>query len=202
MLEYFSKVDAFSKCIIFRQQIMRSSFLHSHQKLVWIVFLLQLRSVMSDSLRPHGLQHARLPCPSPSPRVVQTHVHWLSDAIQPSYPLPTSSPFVFSLSQHQGLFQWVSSSYQIDKILELQHQLFQWTLGVDFLSDWLGWVPCSPRDSWESSPAPTFNSINSLLPSLLYGPTVTSINDCSKNHSFDCMDLCWQSDVFAFQCTL
>ena len=59
----------------------------------------------------------------------------------------------------------------------LQHQSFQWILRVDFLSDWLGWVPCSPRDSWESSPAPQFNSINSLLPSLLYGPTLTSIHD-------------------------
>ena len=56
----------------FHQQCMHSNFLHSHQKLVWIVwivFLLQLCSVMPDSLRPHALQHARLPCPSPSPRV-------------------------------------------------------------------------------------------------------------------------------------
>ena len=128
----------------------------------------------------------------------KTHVHWVSDAIQPSHPLSSPSPPALNLVQHQGLFQWVSSSYQIDKILELQHQLFQWTLGVDFLSDWLGWVPCSPRDSWESSPAPPFNSINSLLPSLLYGPTVTSINDCSKNHSFDYRDHCWQSNISAF----
>ena len=48
-------------------------------------------SVVSDSLRPHGLQHARLPCPSPTPRVAQTHVHWIGDAIQPSHPLSSPS---------------------------------------------------------------------------------------------------------------
>ena len=63
---------------------------------------------------------------------VQTHVHWVSDAIQPSHPLlPTS--FSLSLSQHQGLFQWVSSSHQVAKILELQlpHQSFQWIFRTD-----------------------------------------------------------------------
>ena len=60
------------------------------------------RSIVSDSLRPHGLQHARLPCPSSTPHA-QTHVHGASDAIQPSHPLSSHSP-AFSLSQHQGLF--------------------------------------------------------------------------------------------------
>ena len=63
------------------------------------------RSVMSDSLRPHGLQHARLPCPSPTPRATQTHVHRIGDAIQPSHPLSSPSRPAFNLSQHQGLFQ-------------------------------------------------------------------------------------------------
>ena len=69
------------------------------------------------------------------PELTQTHVHWVSDAIQPSHPL--SSPFLpaFNLSQHQGLFKWVSSSHQVAKILEfqLQHQSRQWTLRTDFL---------------------------------------------------------------------
>ena len=58
----------------------------------------------------------------------QTHVHWVSDAIQPSYPLSSPSPPALNLSQHQGLFQWVSSSHQVAKVLEfqLQHQSFQW----------------------------------------------------------------------------
>ena len=54
-------------------------------------------SVVSDSLQSHGLQHARLPCPSPSPRVAQTHVHWVGDAIQPSHPLSSPSPPAFNL---------------------------------------------------------------------------------------------------------
>ena len=91
--------------------------------------------VMSSSLRPHGLQHARLPCPSPTPGVHQTHVHWVSDAIQPSHPLSSPSPHSFNFSQHQGLFKWVSSSHQGAKVLEfqLQHQSFQWIFRTDFL---------------------------------------------------------------------
>ena len=60
---------------------------------------------MSNSLWTRGLRHARLPCPSLSPEVSQIHVHWVSDAIQPSHPLPSPSPPALSLSQHQGLFQ-------------------------------------------------------------------------------------------------
>ena len=68
------------------------------------------------------------------PEFTQTHVHWVSDAIQQSHPLSSPSP-VFNLSQHQGLFKWVSSSHQVAKVLEfqLQHQSFQWTFRTDFL---------------------------------------------------------------------
>ena len=114
----------------------------------------------------------------------QTHVHWLGDAIQPSHPLSSPSP-AFSFSQHQGLFQWVSSSHQVAKVLELQHQSFQWVFRVNFLLFWWVWSPCCPRDSQESSPAPQFESINSLALSLLYGPTLTSVHDSWKNHGFD-----------------
>ena len=63
------------------------------------------------------------------PEFTQTHVHWVGDAIQPSHPLSPPSPLVPNPSQHQGLFQWVSSSHQVAKVLEfqLQHQSFQWT---------------------------------------------------------------------------
>ena len=78
--------------------------------------LLFSHSVMSDSLWPHVVQHTRLPCPSLLPELAQIQVHWVSDAIQPSHPLP--SPFLpaFYLSQHQGLFQWLSSSHQVAKV--------------------------------------------------------------------------------------
>ena len=69
------------------------------------------------------------------PEFIQTHVHWVSDAIQPSHPLSPPSPLTFSIFQHQGLFQSVSSSHQVAKVLEFQfqHQSFQWTFRIDFL---------------------------------------------------------------------
>ena len=68
-------------------------------------------SVMSSCLQTHGMQHIRLPCPSLFPQLTQNHVPWVADAIQPSHSLLSPSP-AFNLSQHQGLFQWVSSSHQ------------------------------------------------------------------------------------------
>ena len=67
--------------------------------------------------------------------LAQTHVHQVSDAIQPSHPLSSPSPPAFSLSQHQGLFQWVTSSYQVAKVLELQlqHPSFQGIFRTDLL---------------------------------------------------------------------
>ena len=67
--------------------------------------------------------------------LAQTHVHWVGDAIQPYHPLSSPSPPAFNLSQHQGLFQWVSSLHQVTKVLEfqLQHQSFQWIFRTDFL---------------------------------------------------------------------
>ena len=66
--------------------------------------------------------------------VAQTHVHWVSDAIQASHPLSSPYPPAFNLSQHQHLFQWVGSLHQVAKVLELQlqHQSFQWIFKVDF----------------------------------------------------------------------
>ena len=96
-------------------------------------------SVVSNSFQPLKLQHTRLPCPSPSSGVAQTDVHWVNDAIQPSCPLSAPSPSAINLSQHQGLFQCVSSSYQVAKVLGLQlrHQSFQWIPGLlSFKIDW------------------------------------------------------------------
>ena len=69
------------------------------------------------------------------PESTQTHVHWVGNAIQPSHPLSSPSPPTLNLSQHQGLFKWVSSSNQVAKVLEfqLQHQSFQWTPRTDLL---------------------------------------------------------------------
>ena len=109
------------------------------------------------------------------PEFAQTHVCWVSDAI--STIIPSVTPF----SSHLQSFP-VSESFPVSwlfasgsPILELQHQSFQWIFRADFLYDWLVGSPCSPRDSQEFSPTPRFKSINSLAPSLLYGPTLTSI---------------------------
>ena len=82
---------------------------------------------MSESLRPHEMQHSRLPCPPPTPRVAQIHVHRVGDPIQLSHPLLSSSLAAFNLSQHQGLFQRVSYLHHVTRLLEfqLQHQSFQ-----------------------------------------------------------------------------
>ena len=92
-------------------------------------------SVMSDSLRPHGLKHTRLPCPSPTPGVYSNSCPWVGDDIQPSHPLSSPSPPTFNLSQHQGLSQWVSSFHQVAEVLtiQLQHQSFQWMFRTDLL---------------------------------------------------------------------
>ena len=90
-------------------------------------------SVISDSLRLMGCSTSGFPVYHQLPELAQTHVHWVSDAIQPSPPLSSPSPPAFNLSQHQGLFQWVRSSHQVAKVLELQHQSSQWIFRVDFL---------------------------------------------------------------------
>ena len=148
----------------------------------------------------HGLQHTRLPCPPVSSRVCSHSCpssQWCHPIIS-SFVIP--SPLAFSPSQHQGLFQWVSSSRQVAKELklQLQHQSFQLIFRVDILEDWLVWSPCSPRNSQEASPALQFDNINSSVLRRLCGPTFASIHDYWKNHNFDYMDLCQQSDVSAF----
>ena len=112
------------------------------------------------------------------PEFAQVHVYCISDAIQPSHPLMPSSSAP-DLSQHQGLFQWVVCSSQMTKILELQlwHQFFQWIFRVDFPKGWLVWSPSCPRDFQESSLAPQFKDINSLLFCLLYVSVLTTIRD-------------------------
>ena len=116
----------------------------------------------------------------------QIHVHWVSDAIQPSHPPSSPSPLAlnlpasgsFPMSQHfasGGQSIGVSPS---TSVLPMNTQ--NWSpLG------WTGWSPCSPRDSQESSPIPQFKSINSSALSFLYSPTLTSIHDHWKNHSLN-----------------
>ena len=153
----------------------------------WIISVQFSRSVVSSSLRSHGLQHGRPPCPSPTPGVYSNSCpssQWCHPTIS-SVVVPFSSHL--QSFPHQGLFKWVSSSHQVAKLLEfqLQHQSFQWIFRTDFLEDGLVGSPCSPRGFQESSPTPQFKSINSSALSFLYSPTLTSIPDYWKNHSLD-----------------
>ena len=132
--------------------------------------------------------------------LAQTHVHWVGDAIQPSHPPSPASPPALNLSQHQSLFQWVSSSLQVARVLEfqLQHQPSLECSGlISFRMDWLD-LPEVQGTLQESSPTQQFKCINSLALSFLHSPTFTSIHDHRKNHSLD-TDLCWQSNVSAFE---
>ena len=143
-------------------------------------------SVLSDCLWPHGLQHARPPYPSPTPRVYSN-----------SYPLswwchPTISSSVIPFSRLQSfpatgsfrMSQFFTSGGQVLEF-QLQHQSFQWIFRTYFLQNGLAGSPCSPRDSQESSPTPQFKSISSSALSFLYSPTLTCIHDHWKNHSLD-----------------
>ena len=112
------------------------------------------------------------------PEFAQTYAHWVSDAIQTSHPLSSSSQPALNLSLHQGLFQWVSSSHQVTKVLEHQHQSFEWVFKTDFLQDWLAWSPYSPGDPQESSSTPQFESINFSALNLPYNLTLTFVCDC------------------------
>ena len=128
-----------------------------------------------------------LPVHHQLPEFTQTHVHQVSDAIQPSHPQSSPFPPALNSSKHQSLFQWINSSHEVAKVLEfqLQHQSFQWTPRTDLLQNGLVGSPCSLRDSQESSPTQQFKSINSLALSFLHSPTLTSIHDHWKNYSFD-----------------
>ena len=114
----------------------------------WMDLEVQFSSVTQSCMTfwdPMNHSTPGLPLHHQLPESTQTHVHWVwyplgmsigyGDAIQPYHPMLSPSPPAFNLSQHQGLFQWVSSSQQVAKVLEfqLQHQSFQWTPRADFL---------------------------------------------------------------------
>ena len=143
---------------------------------------------MSNSLRPQGLQYARPPCPSPTPKFTQTHLHQVSDAIQSSHPLSSPSPPALNLPSIRVFFsesvlriRWPkcwSFSFSISPFNEYSGL-------ISFRMEWLDVLERSPRDPQESSPTSQFKSIISSVLSFLYSPTLTSIDNYWKKHSFD-----------------
>ena len=151
---------------------------------------------MSSSLWPHGLQHTRLPCPSPIPRVCSNScpLSWwchptISFSVAPFSSWLQSSPASGIFTNESALcIRWPKVG-ALASVLPV-------TIKGWFALGSTGWFACSLRSSQESSPAPQFESINSSVFSLLY--IQSSVHDYWKNHNFDSMDLCWQSDVIAF----
>ena len=136
------------------------------------------------------------PVPHYLPEFAQTYSHWIGHAIQPAHPLSPASPAALNVSQHQGLFQRVSSSHT-------WHKYWNFRLSNSSsmnIQDWfsLRLTGLSPRDPQESSPASQFYSIKSSALRLLYSATLASIHDYWKNHSYDYLDLWRQNDVSAF----
>ena len=143
-------------------------------------------SVASDSLWPHRLQHARLLCRSPTPRACSNSCPlswWCHPTISSSVICFSSCLQSFPALGSFPMSQFFASGGQSTGVSASAS--FQWIFGTDFLYDGLVGSPCSPRNSQESSPTPQFKSINSLALSSLYNPTLTSIHDYWKNHSFD-----------------
>ena len=147
---------------------------------------------MSNSLRPHGLQHTRLPCSSPTPKLAQAHVHRVSDAIQPSYPLSSPSPPVFNLSQHQGLFKWVrwpkywSFSFSISP--------FNGYSGlISFRKDWLDLLAVQGTLLQHHCSKASILWCSGILMVQLSHTYILR-----KKHSFDYTDLCRLSNISAF----
>ena len=118
--------------------------------------------------------------------ITHAHVHWVSDAIQPSSSVvpftscPQSLPASGSFPMSQ-LFAWGGQSFEVSALAPV----LPWTPRTDLLKDGLVGSPCSPKDSQQSSPTPQFKSINSSVLSFLHSPTLTSIHDHCKNHSLD-----------------
>ena len=145
-------------------------------------------SVVSNSLRPHELQHARLLYPAPTPRAYSNscpYSWWCHPPISPSV-VPFSSRLQsFPASESCPMSQLFASGGQSIRVSASTSVLPKNTQDWSPLG-WTGWIsPCSPRDSQESSPKPQFKSINSLALSFLYSPTLTSIHDHWRNHSLE-----------------
>ena len=145
------------------------------------------QSVVSESFRPHGLQHTRLPCPSPTPGACSNSCpssRWCHPTISSSV-IPFSSCLQsFPASGSFQMSQFFPSGGQSIGV-SASTAVFPMNTNGLFPSGLTGLISCSPRDCQESSPTPQFKSIYSSVLSFLYGPTLTSIRDYWKNHSFD-----------------
>ena len=134
-------------------------------------------SVVSNSLRPHGLQHTRPPCPSPTPGAYLNSCpsHWWCHPTIPSSVIPFSHFQSFPASGSFPISQFFASGCQSIGV-SASTSVFPMNTQDWFLLGWTG----NPRDSQQSSPTPQFKNINSSSLNFLYSPTLTSIHDFWK----------------------
>ena len=118
------------------------------------------------------------------PEFAQTHVHWVGDAIQPSHPLLPSSPPALYLSQHQGLFQWVGLFASGGQSIEASASDLPVNIQGWFPLVLIGLISLQSTGLSRVFSSTTIQSLNSSVPTLLYGPTFTSLHDYWRNHSY------------------
>ena len=155
---------------------------------------------MSESLRPHGLQHARPPCPSPTPKVYSNSCPlspWchptVSSSVVPFSSCPQSLPASGSFPMSQ-LFTGDGRSTGVSALASVLPMKTQdWSP-----LEWTGWIFLQSKGLSRVFSTPQFKNINSSALSFLYNTTLTSIHDYWKNHCLDETNLCWQSNVSAF----
>ena len=136
-------------------------------------------SVMSDSLWPHGLQHTRLPCPSLTPRAC-----WNS-CPSSQWCNPTISSSVVPFSLLPSIFASIRV-FSNESVLHIRWpKYWSFSFNISPSNEYSDWFPLQLISGLISFPTPQFKSINSLALSFLYSPTLTSIHDYWKNHSFD-----------------
>ena len=157
------------------------------------------RTVVSNSSRPHELQHARPHCPSPIPGVHPNPcpLSWWSHPTISSSVDPFSCPQSFPASGSFQMSLFCASGGQSTGVSALASVFPMNTQGlISFRMDWLDLLVV--QGTLKSLSNIQFKSISSSALNFLYSLTLTSIHDYWKNHSFDSMDLCWQSNVSAF----
>ena len=152
------------------------------------------------TLRPHGLQHTRLSCPSPSPGACSNScpLSWWCHPTMSSAVVPFFSCLQSFLASGSFLMSWLSASGGQSIGAAASASVLPMNIRDWFPLGWTGWISLQSKGFSRVFSNTTAQSITSLALSLIYGPTLTSIYDYWKNHSFDYTDLCWQSNVSAF----
>ena len=153
-------------------------------RLFSFIIVVQSLNLVWLFVTPWTAAHQASPVLHHLPEFAQAHVHWVSDVIQPSHPVSPPSPLALNFSRHPGLFQWVGTSHQLARVLELQHQSFQPNIQSWFPLGLTGLISVQSKGLSKVFSNTTVWK-HQLSLSLLYGPTLPSVHDYWKKHSLD-----------------